>query len=388
MVAVAGLCIGMLLGTGLALAVWLTPFAAGLLTMPALLVQSTPLVALLPVIARMLGYGEATVVAAAALITFLPTFVFVGAGLLAAPLGADALFSALGSSRLARLRYLAMPAAIPKLLLALRVAAPNSLLAALVAEYLIGTIGLGRMFADSQVQLLTAAGLGVEPRCDGAFGRRVRSGKTSRIARRSLGNVMKRRTFVASAAAGISLMARRADALTAVTTQLQWVKDVQYGGFWLAEANGYFRNAGIASTILAGGSAGSSIEALLTAGRADVGIDLFERVVEANADGADLVVIGALYQKDPSCLLSLPGRPVRTAHDIIGKRLGLQQGARPFIDAIMKLNHLPPDYTEVVVGFDPEPLLQGACDAYLCFVVNTSARARSTERTVCYGNLR
>jgi ABC-type nitrate/sulfonate/bicarbonate transport system permease component len=159
-VAVAGLLIGLTLGVGLAVLVWLTPFAAGLLTFPALLVQSTPLVALLPVIARLLGYGEPTVVAAAALITFLPTFVFVGAGLRATPPGTEAVFSAFGSSRLTRLRRLALPAAVPSGLTALRVAAANSLLAALVAEYLIGQSGLGRMFADAQTQMLTAQAWG------------------------------------------------------------------------------------------------------------------------------------------------------------------------------------------------------------------------------------
>jgi NitT/TauT family transport system permease protein len=158
-VAAAGLVIGLALGVGLAILVWLTPFAAGLLTFPALLVQSTPLVALLPVIARLLGYGEPTVVAAAALITFLPTF-FVGAGLRASPPGTDALFSALGASRVTRLRRLALPAAVPSGLTALRVAAANSLLAALVAEYLIGQTGLGRMFADAQTQMLTAQAWG------------------------------------------------------------------------------------------------------------------------------------------------------------------------------------------------------------------------------------
>ena len=50
--------------------------------------------------------------------------------------------------------------------------------------------------------------------------------------------------------------------------------------------------------------------------------------------------------------------------------MGLQQGAKQFIDAILKVNHLPLDYTEVVVGYDPESLVQGACDAFLCYVTN------------------
>jgi NitT/TauT family transport system permease protein len=154
-VALAGLVLGTLLGIALAVAIWLTPFAAGAMTFPALLVQSTPLVAMLPVLARLLGYGEQTVVAAATLITFLPTFVLVGAGLRDTPPGTDAVFDVLGSARTTRLVRLALPAAVPHLLVALRIAAANSILAALIAEYLIGTLGLGRLFADAQSQLLT-----------------------------------------------------------------------------------------------------------------------------------------------------------------------------------------------------------------------------------------
>jgi NitT/TauT family transport system permease protein len=154
-VALAGLVIGTVLGVALAVAMWLTPFAAGAMTFPALLVQSTPLVAMLPVIARLLGYGEQTVVAAATAITFLPTFVLVAAGLRATPPGADGVFDALGSSRAARLLRLAIPAAVPSLLVAMRIAAANSILAALIAEYLIGTYGLGRLFADAQSEMLT-----------------------------------------------------------------------------------------------------------------------------------------------------------------------------------------------------------------------------------------
>ncbi len=154
-VALAGLIIGTLLGVALAVTMWLTPFAAGAMTFPALLVQSTPLVAMLPVFARLLGYGEQTVVAAATAITFLPTFVLVAAGLRTTPPGADAVFDALGSSRAARLMRLAIPAAVPSLLVAMRIAAANSILAALIAEYLIGTYGLGRLFADAQSEMLT-----------------------------------------------------------------------------------------------------------------------------------------------------------------------------------------------------------------------------------------
>jgi NitT/TauT family transport system permease protein len=73
----------------------------------------------------------------------------------ATPPGADGVFDALGSSRGTRLLRLALPSAVPNLLVAIRIAAANSILAALIAEYLIGTVGLGRLFADAQSQSLT-----------------------------------------------------------------------------------------------------------------------------------------------------------------------------------------------------------------------------------------
>jgi ABC-type nitrate/sulfonate/bicarbonate transport system substrate-binding protein len=184
---------------------------------------------------------------------------------------------------------------------------------------------------------------------------------------------MQRTAFLAGGTATAALFSSAAAALPppeTVTTQLLWIKNVESAGWWLADANGYFRDAAIVSNVLAGGPGLSSVEAIVAAGRADVGIDQIERIVDAIAAGADFVVLGAIFQRSPAGLVSLPAHPIRSARDIIGKRIGLQQGAREYIDGILAINHLPRDYTEVVVGFDPQPLVEGACDAYLCFVTN------------------
>jgi NitT/TauT family transport system permease protein len=150
LVALAGLVLGALLSVALAVLAWFSPLATGAISFLALLVQATPLVALMPLIARVLGYDQRTVVAAAALIAFFPTFVLAVSGLRALPPGSEDVFSILGASRFARLRLLALPAAVPNLLTALRISSANCILAALVAEYLMGTTGLGRLFAVSE----------------------------------------------------------------------------------------------------------------------------------------------------------------------------------------------------------------------------------------------
>jgi ABC-type nitrate/sulfonate/bicarbonate transport system substrate-binding protein len=169
------------------------------------------------------------------------------------------------------------------------------------------------------------------------------------------------------AAAALAAVPGVAAAADPVTTQLLWIKNVEYAGFWIADARGFYAREGIDATFLSGGPNLANVEAVVAAGRADIGVDEIAKVVDAIAQGADFVAFGAIYQHPVAGLLSLPKNPVRAARDIVGKRIGLQQGAKEYIDGILTINHLPLNYTEVPVGFDPEPLVEGACDAYLCY---------------------
>ncbi len=156
-VALAGLVAGAAISVALAAGAWFSPYATAALTWPVLLIQATPIVALMPVVARVLGYDQRTVVASAALITVFPTLSLAAAGLRALPRGSADVFTVLGASRLTRLRLLALPASVPNLLVALRISSANCILAALVAEYLMGTSGLGRDFALAEGSFRLAA---------------------------------------------------------------------------------------------------------------------------------------------------------------------------------------------------------------------------------------
>jgi len=160
LLAAVGLVLGMALGTGLAVLTWFSRILAGLLTPLSLVFASVPVVALIPVLARIFGYDIRTVLAIVVIISFFPAFVFTGAGLQALPAGSADLFRVLGASRLTRLRLLALPAAVPGWAVALRLAAANSILAAMVAEFLMGTSGLGQLFATARSDLDMGRALG------------------------------------------------------------------------------------------------------------------------------------------------------------------------------------------------------------------------------------
>lgn len=158
--ALVGLVGGMLLGGILASVAWTSKLASGLLTPVTVMFSSVPVVALIPIIARLLGYDASTVIAVAVIITFFPSFVFMTAGLRALPSGAHGLFHVLGASRLNYFLHLALPSAMPSFAVALRLASAQAILAAMVAEFLMGTAGLGYLFSITLAEFNTERAFG------------------------------------------------------------------------------------------------------------------------------------------------------------------------------------------------------------------------------------
>lgn len=173
-----------------------------------------------------------------------------------------------------------------------------------------------------------------------------------------------------AAMAGLPLSVRAAGAPDAVTTQLGWLKTVEFGGLWLADSQGYFSRKGITPNWIGGGPNIPSTTPIIAGGQADTGLDQLLSVVDAISKGSDLVVLGTTFKENPSGLLSLPHNPILKPEDLVGKRIGMQGSSAVFIDALLKINGLPVKYTPVPVGFDPTPLLEGVCDAFVCFVTN------------------
>ncbi|MFE3167779.1 ABC transporter permease [Streptomyces sp. NPDC059224] len=147
--AATGLVLGMALGLCCAVAVWFSSLLSGLLTPLLLIMRSVPVIVMIPVIARVVGFGAPAVATVTTLVSFFPAFVLVASGLRTAPAAMNNVFTVFGASRSVRLRRLLLPHTVPMLLVALRLTAPSTVLAALLAEFLLGQDGLGSLFADA-----------------------------------------------------------------------------------------------------------------------------------------------------------------------------------------------------------------------------------------------
>jgi hypothetical protein len=82
----------------------------------------------------------------------------------------------------------------------------------------------------------------------------------------------------------------------AVTYQLSWTHSVQFGGTYLAVDRGLFRDLGL-DVRLAPGGPNVAGDANTVSGAALVNIAAADGVARSNAEGADLMIIGAQYQK-------------------------------------------------------------------------------------------
>jgi len=158
--AVLGLVLGMALGTVIAILAWTSRVLSGLLLPLALILSSVPVVAMIPILARLLGYDIKTVLAIVVVISFFPAFVFTSAGLRALPPGCGDLFKVIGAGRWKTFVHLVVPSAVPSWTIALRLAAPPAVLSAMVAEFLMGTSGLGHLFRQSAADFQMARAFG------------------------------------------------------------------------------------------------------------------------------------------------------------------------------------------------------------------------------------
>ena len=108
--------------------------------------------------------------------------------------------------------------------------------------------------------------------------------------------------------------------LTKITVQLDWVAEPEHGGFYQAQARGFFRDEGLDVTITPGGP-NAFVMPLVATGQADIGQADSTNTLLQQAEGLPVVQFAAVFQDDPSGLLVNAGSPVHTFSDLQGKTI-------------------------------------------------------------------
>lgn len=107
---------------------------------------------------------------------------------------------------------------------------------------------------------------------------------------------------------------------TKIVVQLDWVPEPEHGGFFQAQARGWFAAAGLEVELLSGGANTFGPQKVAT-GQAHLGQSDSTTTLLAIAEGLPLVHVGAVFQNDPSVLMLHADNPVTRFDELDGKTL-------------------------------------------------------------------
>lgn len=147
---------GCLLGSGLALILGVLLTQSEILSrsiMPLMVaLQSTPKLALAPLLVVWLGFGSTSKLVMAALICFFPMLINVVQGMQSATKEQMEMMKSSGAGRLQTARYLLLPGTMPFVFAALEVCVTLGVVGAVIAEYVGSSAGLGYQLLIYQQQ--------------------------------------------------------------------------------------------------------------------------------------------------------------------------------------------------------------------------------------------
>jgi NitT/TauT family transport system substrate-binding protein len=164
-------------------------------------------------------------------------------------------------------------------------------------------------------------------------------------------------------AACLCAVAGPAQAADHVSLQLKWVAQAQFAGYYVADAKGFYKAAGLDVTIKPGGPDINPSQ-VMAGGGADVDVDWMPSALAAREKGVPLVNIAQVFQKSGMELTCRNDSGVKTPADFKGKTLGVWFSGNeyPFLAWMSKLNYPTTGGADGVTvlkqGFNVDPLLQ------------------------------
>jgi NitT/TauT family transport system substrate-binding protein len=173
-----------------------------------------------------------------------------------------------------------------------------------------------------------------------------------------------RRLMYAMIAALCLTSAAPADAGDPLVLQLKWLPDAQFAGYFVAEAKGFYKDAGLDVTIRPGGPDINPSQ-ILASGGADVAVDWLASALAARDRGVPEVNIAQIFQHSGMQLTCRRDSLVRRPADLKGKTIAVWFAGNefPFLAWMAKLGLSTtgdkPDVTVLRQGSGVELLVEG-----------------------------
>ncbi|MEP2650853.1 MAG: ABC transporter permease [Paraglaciecola sp.] len=142
-VAILGFCLSLFISLPLAIFMVKSKFLTKTLYPILVVIQSTPVVAIAPLLVVIMGAGEAPRLAITCLITFFPLVVSATTGMMSTPQELIELSKSLKASAIKEVWHIRLPYAVPHIFSGMKVAITLAIIGAVVAEFVAAEQGLG-----------------------------------------------------------------------------------------------------------------------------------------------------------------------------------------------------------------------------------------------------
>jgi ABC-type nitrate/sulfonate/bicarbonate transport system substrate-binding protein len=107
-----------------------------------------------------------------------------------------------------------------------------------------------------------------------------------------------------------------------VSVQLSWFHGVEYAGFYAAIAKGYYADANLEVTLIAGGPEINPLDEVNN-GKTQFGITSGDSIITARANGQNLVSVATIFKENPLAITSLKKDGIVNPEDLVGKTVGV-----------------------------------------------------------------
>jgi NitT/TauT family transport system substrate-binding protein len=181
--------------------------------------------------------------------------------------------------------------------------------------------------------------------------------------------------LLAAAAAGALLATSGSAFAEAVKLQLKWVTQAQFAGYFVAQAKGYYKDAGLEVTIMPGGP-DINPQQVLAGGGADVVIDWMPSALATREKGSKVVNIAQPFKRSGMMLTCRKETGIAAPTDFKDKTLGVWffGNEYPFMAWMAKLGYKTDGSAGGVKvlkqGFNVDPLLQKQADCISTMTYN------------------
>jgi NitT/TauT family transport system substrate-binding protein len=147
-----------------------------------------------------------------------------------------------------------------------------------------------------------------------------------------------------------------------ITVQLDWVAEPEHGGFYQAQARGFFRDEGL-DVVLVPGGPGAHVKESVATGKADIAQAGQIETLQQQAEGLPFVQFAAVFQDDPAGILVHADSPVHKFEDLQGKTI-IARPEWPFLQFLKKkyslnINVVPQNFSVAAFLGNKQALQQG-----------------------------